>query len=79
MRSCTICAYLGLEPRQVNGAIGLNTAIPELIKAAPERLDRGGTNSAHVLLPVCPEHVVEIYRERIPGVAMAWRLGVKGA
>jgi hypothetical protein len=75
MRDCAICHYMSLEPRAASGVVGLNTAIPELVSSAFERLDRGGAE-AHIMLGVCPEHVVDIYRERIDGVRMAWRLPV---
>ena len=76
MQVCEICRYLRLEPRSANGAIGLTTAIQPLVAAALDRLDSGLGTEAHVMLAVCPDHVVDIYRGRVDGVAMAWRLAV---
>lgn len=78
MNECAVCRYLRLEPRQASGTIGLNTAIVPLIALALERLDNGVGTEAHILAPVCPEHVVEIYRGRLDGIAMAWRLALVG-
>jgi hypothetical protein len=76
MHNCEICRYLRLEPRTANGAIGLHTAIQPLVEAAVDRLDSGAGSEAHVMLAVCPDHVVDIYRGRVDGVTMAWRLAV---
>ncbi len=73
MNDCELCRYLLLEPRRAAGTIGLNTSIAPLVAAAVLRFDQGGSAEAHVLLPVCPEHVVDIYRGKIQGVTMAWR------
>ncbi len=58
--------------------IGLLTNRPDLIAAASRRFD-DIDGEAHVLLPVCPEHVVDIYRGRVPSVRMAWRIGGGGS
>ncbi len=76
MRECAICAYLGLEPRLTTSTVGLNTAIEPLIAAALECDRAAGSGEFHVLVAVCPEHVVDIYRERIPGMSMAWKLAI---
>ena len=76
MHDCAVCRYLHVEPRAASGAVGLNTSIGELISGALERLDRGELQQAHIMLAVCPEHVVDIYRGRVDGVKMAWRLPV---
>lgn len=78
MNDCAVCCYLRLEPRHASGTIGLSTAIVPLIELAMERLDNGLSDAAHILAPVCPEHVVDIYRGRLDGVAMAWRLALVG-
>ena len=78
MKDCAVCCYLRLEPRQASGTIGLSTAIVPLIELSLERLDNGMGTEAHILAPVCPEHVVDIYRGRLDGVAMAWRLALVG-
>ena len=71
MNDCAVCCYLHLEPRHESGTIGLSTAIVPPIELASERLDNGLNDAAHTLAPVCPEHVVDIYRGRRDGVAMA--------
>ena len=78
MQLCEVCRYLRLEPQNASGSIGLSTAIQPLVDAALDRFDSGKSALAHVLLPVCPEHVVDIYRGRVEGVKMAWRLAVAG-
>jgi hypothetical protein len=35
--------------------------------------------AALLVVPACPEHVVDVYRGRIPGIRMAWRLGESAA
>ncbi|MGH2632097.1 MAG: hypothetical protein ACRDG3_01695 [Tepidiformaceae bacterium] len=57
-----------------NSTVGLNTAIDPLLDAALERFSEGQHGQSHIALAVCPEHVVDIYRERLPGVSMAWKL-----
>ena len=74
MHECTVCRYLGLEPRQTSSTVGVNTALGPLLGDALDRLSEGQHGEAHVVLPVCPEHVVDIYRDRLPGVSMAWKL-----
>ena len=76
MHVCEVCRYLRLEPQSATGAIGLTTAIQPLVDAAIERFATQKGTDAHVMLAVCPEHVVDIYRGRVDGVAMAWRLSV---
>lgn len=76
MHECAICREFGLEPRRTNSVVGLATAIRELIQSAFERIPGGDDGAAHVMLPACAEHVVDIYRERVPGVRMAWRMPV---
>lgn len=71
---CALCRYFGLDPRRTTGAIGLRTSITELIGWSAARLDEGSSSEAHVLVPVCPEHVIDVYRARIPGVTMAWQM-----
>ena len=78
MNDCAVCCYLRLEPRRASGTIGLSTAIVPLIELALERLDNGVSAAAHILAPVCPEHVVDIYRGRLDGISMAWRLALVG-
>lgn len=76
MQVCEVCRYLRLEPQNASGAIGLKTAIQPLVDAALERFATRKGSAAHVMLAVCPDHVVDIYRGRVDGVAMAWRLAV---
>jgi hypothetical protein len=74
VRSCAICEHLGDEPRQTDSVVGVLTELPFLIRRASARLDTGAGGMAHVLLPTCPAHAVELYRGRVPGASMAWRL-----
>jgi hypothetical protein len=76
LHECAICRHFGLEPRRTSSVVGLATAIRELIQCAFEPISIDGDGSPHVMLPACPEHVVAIYREHIPGVRMAWRMPV---
>jgi hypothetical protein len=78
MRDCAVCIYLCLDPRGASGTVGVNTSIAELVESAVQRLDGSGNEVAHVLVAVCPEHVVDIYRDRLDGVSMAWRLALAG-
>jgi hypothetical protein len=71
---CAVCDVLGDIPRPTTSTIGLNTSLPGLIAHARERLDDGATTAAHVVVSVCPEHVVDVYRGRVDGVSMAWRV-----
>lgn len=73
-QDCVICRYFGLEPRHTSNSLGIRTSIGELITASTSRLDDGASDEAHIFVPVCPEHVVDIYRDRVPGVNMAWRM-----
>ena len=74
MSVCAICEYLSEPPRTAAGTVGLLTDAQALLDAA---LDRHGSSGIeqHVVVPACPEHVVDVYRGRIPGIQMAWRLG----
>jgi hypothetical protein len=73
MPRCAICIYLELPPRDATGTVGLMTAEPSLVDAS---LDTMGevAGDTHVIVHACPEHVVDVYRGRIEGVRMAWRL-----
>ncbi|MCC7362961.1 MAG: hypothetical protein IT303_01195 [Dehalococcoidia bacterium] len=73
MHPCAICRFLGMEPRYTTNVVGLRTRIEEL-HSHPGRTSLEGFDIEHVMLPACPEHVVEVYRGRVDGVAMAWRL-----
>ncbi|MGH2608260.1 MAG: hypothetical protein ACRDHF_04155 [Tepidiformaceae bacterium] len=71
---CALCDVLGERPRQTANTIGLSTARPEIIAHARERFDTDHSDAVHVVVAVCPEHVVEVYRGRVAGVSMAWRI-----
>jgi len=71
--SCAICQNLRKPPSPTKTVLGLRTALPELLaRAITDFGTRGGL--CHVLLPVCPEHAVDVYRGRVAGVEMAWRM-----
>jgi hypothetical protein len=74
MPACALCLFEGRPPRHVQNPIGLLTARPEVLAAATHAYGNV-EQETHVLVPVCPEHVVDIYRGRVPGIRMAWRLG----
>jgi hypothetical protein len=76
---CAVCDLLGDIPRPTTSTIGLSTALPGLIAHARERLDDGASPDAHVIVSVCPEHAVDVYRGRVDGVAMAWRVAASSA
>ena len=73
MPRCAICLYLELPPRDATGTVGLMTAESSLLDSA---LDNMGevAGDTHVIVHACPEHVVDVYRGRVDGVRMAWRL-----
>jgi hypothetical protein len=79
-QACVICRHLELEPQLTPNVLGLSTTVDSIVRAASSRLDDGSARRAHVLAPVCPAHVIDIYRGRIAGVRMAWkaRSGVGG-
>jgi hypothetical protein len=74
MPTCAICEYLSEPARQAAGTVGLLTDSTVLLAAALDRLETGGREQ-HVVVHACPEHVVDVYRGRIDGIKMAWRLG----
>ncbi|MCC6381555.1 MAG: hypothetical protein IT304_03555 [Dehalococcoidia bacterium] len=72
---CAICLYLGLRPRPTTSTIGVRTALPALLAASPaQRWDACDGQSPHVVVAACPEHVVDVYRGRLAGIDMAWRI-----
>ncbi len=73
MPNCAICQHLSTIPRIATGTVGLLTAVPSLLDAAVDRYVVVGPEQ-HVVVNACPEHVVDVYRGRIEGVQMAWRL-----
>ncbi len=74
VQDCAVCRHLGFAPRATVSSLGLRTSIRGLIEASTARFDDGRDAEAHVLVPVCPEHVVDIYRGRLPGMLIAWRI-----
>ncbi|HEY5475205.1 MAG TPA: hypothetical protein VIK11_00700, partial [Tepidiformaceae bacterium] len=40
----------------------------------PSTRGRRKTQLAHILMPVCAEHAADVFRGRIAGFEMAWRL-----
>ncbi len=73
MSFCALCMHLEVPLRPATGTVGLLTAVPVLLELANERFAEIG-DETHVVVYACPEHVVDVYRGRIPGVRMAWRL-----
>lgn len=74
MQSCGVCLSLALEPRKASGSIGVWTSSTPLIERASDDLGVAPDGERHIVVAVCPEHVAEIYRGRIPGMTMAWKL-----
>lgn len=74
MPNCAICSFLSVTPRAATGTVGLLTAESMLIESAVDEFAVPGPEK-HVVVNACPEHVVDVYRGRVAGVAMAWRLG----
>jgi|GEM_PF-2288144 len=73
MPLCAICQHVQTSPREATGTVGLLTNEAAVIATAVEQLGRQGEDH-HVMVHACPEHVVDVYRGRVPGVRMAWRL-----
>ncbi|MEO8540589.1 MAG: hypothetical protein ABI577_12695 [bacterium] len=73
MSVCAICEHLGLAPQAATGTVGVMTDSPAIISAAIDSFDVDGSQQ-HVVVHACPEHVVDVYRGRIPGTRMAWKL-----
>lgn len=74
VQPCALCIAQAAEPGLVKNPVGLLTRRTDLLRHAVQvfgELD----GATHALIPVCPEHVVEVYRGRVAGVRMAWRLG----
>ena len=71
---CAICRHLGTELSRTGNVLGLKTEHMELLPHALTRYDLDDLDRAHILLPVCPEHAVDVYRGRVPGVEMAWQV-----
>lgn len=82
MSFCALCMHLETPLRHAGGTVGLLTTAPVLLDLAVERVAEIGEET-HVVVYACPEHVVDVYRGRVPGVRMAWRLaeptGTEGA
>jgi hypothetical protein len=70
---CAICQHLAMPPRTATGTVGLLTGAQAIVVAALDRFGEAGSEQ-HVVVHACPEHVVDVYRGRIEGVKMAWRL-----
>lgn len=73
LANCALCLHLNEPVRSTTGTVGLLTALPTIVNEALDRLAQIG-DEFHVLVHACPEHVVDVYRGRVPGVRMAWRL-----
>ncbi|MGE5597337.1 MAG: hypothetical protein ACM3S1_15030 [Hyphomicrobiales bacterium] len=71
MHECAICRHLGLAPRLTDRIVGLVTSLPGFESAEPAGRSEG---AGHVMVPACPEHVVDVYSNRVPGIEMAWRV-----
>lgn len=72
-RNCAGCEVLGQDPRATQNTIAVHTVLPGLTARAQEQLAAEGAER-HVIVHICPEHVVDVYRDRVAGVQMAWRM-----
>lgn len=71
MHECAICRHLGRTPRATMNVVGVVTELPDLLEMRmPGGADSGAEGAS---IAACPQHVVEIYRGRVPGVQMVWR------
>jgi len=70
---CAICRHFEMAGSRSTSLIGLITDVECILDSAQARLDDGPEGRQHVMANVCPEHVVDIYRGRVPGVTMAWQ------
>lgn len=77
MANCAICLHLNEPPRNTTATVGLLTAATGILGEAVDRIGEIGAET-HVVVHACPEHVVDVYRGRVEGVRMAWRLSEAG-
>ena len=71
---CALCEHLALEPRPADNSIGVRTSSRVVIDRAQDLFTRNAEGLTHILVPVCAEHAADVFRGRIEGVEMAWRL-----
>lgn len=64
---CAVCRHESADRPESGHLLCLATALEHLVSQA---VGREGTG---ILVSVCPAHAVDIYRGRLPGVAMAWQ------
>ncbi len=76
-QNCAVCQHLQKPGSGSTSLIGLLTSLECILRLAQARLDDGPQGKPHVMAHVCAEHVVDIYRGRVPGVAMAWRAATR--
>jgi hypothetical protein len=74
LAACALCEHLALDPRPADNAIGVRTSSTLVIDRAQDRYTRSADGRTHILVPVCAEHAADVFRGRIEGVEMAWRL-----
>lgn len=73
MAYCAICLEVDQSRHEAAATVGLLTGRREIIDQALDVLG-AVDGEQHVVVSACPEHVVDVYRGRIEGVRMAWRL-----
>ena len=78
MPVCAICEHLSLPPRPATGTVGLFTDSVSMDESAIDHLGSEGSER-HLIVHACPEHVVDVYRGRISGMRMAWKLATEPA
>ena len=66
---CVVCQVFGGELMPATSLVSIETTLPDQ-RARVQLPDAHGARAARL----CPEHVVDVYRGRIDGVSMAWRI-----
>ncbi|MCC6387220.1 MAG: hypothetical protein IT302_07560 [Dehalococcoidia bacterium] len=66
---CVICEYLGQASAPGTSLVSIETTLAPLRALMPVPDVHGA-----IATRLCPEHVIDVYRGRIEGVTMAWRV-----
>lgn len=66
---CVICQYLGEPSTPGTSLVSIETTVPGLRALMP-----GPDAHGAIATRLCAEHVIDVYRGRIEGVTMAWRV-----
>lgn len=66
---CVLCQYRGEPSTPGTSLVSVETTLGPLRALMPAPDARGA-----IATRLCPEHVIDVYRGRIEGVTMAWRV-----